>query len=176
MHQNKAIVISSFYIMYLIIEFKHITEIIRWFVVHKFIPKFQTLDIKYVLYLNKFNLSKRGSVCELYLPFVIMRRARFCSFDMRSHSKPQFVIPNWRCERVKESYINSMAERGKCRFRLFITPNVRGNLLAIFWVCDFQSIRPFTVNPRKLNSVTRSIMALFIIRHGISFSVKILWR
>ena len=55
----------------------------------------------------------------------MMRRARFCSFDMGSHSKPQFVIPNWRCKRIKESYINFMAEKGKYRFSLFITPNVR---------------------------------------------------
>ena len=99
----------------------------------------------------------------------------FCSFYMRSHSKPQFVIPNWRWERIKESYINFMAEKGKYRFCLFITPNVRDILLAIF-VCEFQFLYSFTVNPRKLNSVTRSIMALFIIRRGISFSVKILSR
>ena len=64
----------------------------------------------------------------------MMRRARFRSFDMRSHSKAQFVIPNWRCERINESYINFMAEKGKYRFSLFITPKVRDILLAIF-VC-----------------------------------------
>ena len=64
----------------------------------------------------------------------MIRRARFCSFDMRSHSKPQFVIPNWR---INESYINFIAERGKYRLSLFIKPSVRDILLAIFlrvWV------------------------------------------
>ena len=79
-------------------------------------------------------------------------KARFCSFDMRSHSKPQFVIPNWRCERINESYINFIAERGKYRLSLFITPSVRDILLAIFCVCEFQFMYSFTVNPRKLNS------------------------
>ena len=63
---------------------------------------------------------------------VIIRRARFCNFDMRSHSKPQFVIRNWRCERVNESYI--MTEMGKYRYSLFITPSVCEILLAIFCV------------------------------------------
>ena len=122
------------------------------------------------------NCLKSGSVCALYRLFVIIRRARFCSFDMRCHSKPQFVIPNCRCERMNETYINFMAEMGKYRFSLFITPNVRDILLAIFCVCEFQFINSFTVNPRKLNSVTCSIRVLFIMRRGISFSVKILWR
>ena len=82
---------------------------------------------------NKVNFFERGSVCALYLLFVMMRRARFCSFDMRwPISKPQFLIPNWRCERINESYINFMAEKGKYRFSLFITPKVRDILLAIF--------------------------------------------
>ena len=71
---------------------------------------------------------------SLYLLFVMKRMARFCSFDTRSNSKPQFVIPNWRCERIKESYINFMGEKGKYRFTLFITPNVRDILLAYFCV------------------------------------------
>ena len=120
---------------------------------------------------NKFNFLKKGSVSALYLLFVMMRRARFCSFYMRSHSNPQFVIPNWRCM-INESYINFMAEKGKYRFSLFITPKV----CDFVFVCEFQFIYSFTVNPRKLNSVTHSIMVLFIIRRGISFSVKILRR
>ena len=69
-----------------------------------------------------------------------------------------------------------MAEKGKCRFSLFITFNVRDILLAILCVCEFQSICSFTVKPRESNSVTRSIMVLFIIRRGISFSAKTVWR
>ena len=105
---------------------------------------------------------------------VIIRRALFCSFDMRSHPKPQFVIPNWRCERINESYINFMVEMGKSRFSLFITPNVRDILLATFCVCEFQFTNLFIVNLRKLNAVTCSIRVLFIMRGGISFSVIIL--
>ena len=58
----------------------------------------------------------------------------FCSFDMHSHSKPKFVILNWRCERIKESYINFMAEKGKYHFSLFITPNVC-DIISNFFVC-----------------------------------------
>ena len=95
---------------------------------------------------------------------------------LQSHSKPQFVIPNWRCERISESYINFIGEMGTYRFSLFITPSVREILFAIFWTCEFQFIYSFTVRPRKLNSVTRSIRVLFIMRHGISFSVRTRWR
>ena len=84
---------------------------------------------------SRCNSLKSGSVWALYLLLVIIRRARFCNFDMRSHSKPQFVIPNWRCEKINESYINFIAEMGKYRFSLFITPSVREILLAIFSVC-----------------------------------------
>ena len=69
-----------------------------------------------------------------------------------------------------------MAEKCKYRFSLFIKPDVRDIVSEILCVCEFQFIYSFTVNPRKLNSVTRSIMELFIIRRGISFSVKILWQ
>ena len=100
---------------------------------------------------NRYNCLKSGSVWALYLLFVIIRRARFCNFDMRSHSKPQFVIPNWRCERISESYINVIAEMGKYSFSLFITPSVREILFAIFWTYEFQFIYSFTVRPRKLN-------------------------
>ena len=65
-------------------------------------------------------------------------KSPFCSFDMHSHSKPQFLISNWRCERIKESYIKFMAEKGKYRFSLFIKPHVHDILLAIFCVCEFQ--------------------------------------
>ena len=55
-----------------------------------------------------------------------------------------------------------MAERGKYCFRLFITTKMRDILLGI--VCEFQSFYSFTANPRKLNSVTRLTMVLFIIQ------------
>ena len=76
---------------------------------------------------------------------------------------------------INESYINSKAEMGKYRFSLLITPRVREIVLP-FFVWEFQLIYSFTVNPRKLNSVTRSIWVLFIIRHGLSLSVIARWR
>ena len=71
-------------------------------------------------------------MCALYLLFVMMRRVSFCNFVMCSHSKPLFVIPNWRCERIKDSYINFMAEKDNYRFNLFITSHVRDILSTIF--------------------------------------------
>ena len=112
----------------------------------------------------------------LYLLFVIIQRTRFCNFDMRSHSKPQFVIPNSRCESISESYINYIAEMGKCRYSLLITLSVCEILFAIFLTCEFQFIYSFTVRPIKLNSVARLIRVLFIMRHGLSFSVRTSWR
>ena len=45
------------------------------------------------------------------------------------------MIPIWRCEKINESYINFVAEKSKCRFSLFITPNVCDILLMIFFMC-----------------------------------------
>ena len=113
--------------------------------------------------------KKRFSLC--IIPAVCYNpKDTFLEFYMRSHSKLQFVIPNWRYVR-SESYFNFMAEKGLYRFSLFITPNVCDILLAIFYVYEFQLIYPFTVNPRKLKSVTHSIRMLFILRRGISFSL-----
>ena len=83
----KSVSISSFEIVQLMIICKHIAEVVWKLIVHKFIPKFQALDIKYTFTFNRCNCLKSGSVCALYRQFVIIRRARFCSFDMRSHSK-----------------------------------------------------------------------------------------
>ena len=49
------------------------------------------------------------------------------------------------------------ADNGKYRFKQFITPRVRQNLLAIFTECDPQFMNSFIVIPRKLNYVTLSI-------------------
>ena len=59
-----------------------------------------------------------------------------------------------------------------CRYllSLFITPRVRGILLAIFEVCALQLINSFIVSPRKLNVVTFSIFVSQIIKSGISFA------
>ena len=126
---------------------------------------------------NKCNCLKSVSVGALYRLLAMIRRARFCSFDMRSQSKPQFIIPNWRCGRINDSYINLIAEKGKYRLSLFITLSVRDILLAIlqFFVCVWIPFHVFIIiNPRKLNSVTCSIKVLFMIKRGVLFPVIIL--
>ena len=58
---------------------------------------------------NRCNCLKSRSVWALHYP-IIIRRARFCNFDMWFPSNPQFVIPNLGCKRINESFINFMAE------------------------------------------------------------------
>ena len=82
---------------------------------------------------NRCNCLKSSSVWALHYP-IIIRRARFCNFDMWFPSNPQFVIPNLGCKRINESFINFMAEMGKYRFNLFIMPSVHEILLPCVWV------------------------------------------
>ena len=51
---------------------------------------------------------KKVSVFALYLLFVLNQRARFVSFDLRSHLEPQLVIPNWSFENISEQYISQL--------------------------------------------------------------------
>ena len=99
-----------------------------------------------------------GSVWALYLLFVIMRRARFWSSNTIFHSKPQHVIPNFRWDKIKESYMSFLAENGRYLFSLFINPNVREILLAIFAECEVQFVNSFIVKTRKLKHETRSFL------------------
>ena len=105
----------------------------------------------------KCNFLKRGSVCALYLLFVITRKVRCCS----SHSKPLFLIPNLMCARISESYIHFMTENGKYRFSLSTTPNVCEILLAILYVSSNSYIHSLLYNPKKSNSVIHSMKVLF---------------
>ena len=59
---------------------------------------------------NNFKSLNRGSVWALYLLLVIILSARFCNFNNLLQSKPQHVIPNCRCDKIKESYISFMTE------------------------------------------------------------------
>ena len=92
---------------------------------------------------NNFKSLNRGSVWALYLLLVIILSARFCNLNNLLHSKPQHVIPNCRCDRIKESYISFMTEIGRYLLSLFITPRVRDILLAIFEVCALQLTNSF---------------------------------
>ena len=152
------------------------------------VPKYSGSDLFTNLYQNfihwtsniflTFSISSslnNGSVWALYLLFVIMRRARFCSLNILFHSKPQHVIPNCRWDKIKESYMSFMAENGRYLFSLFIIPSVREILLAIFAECELQFINSFMVKPRKLKHETRSIILSLICRSGISSFAITLW-
>ena len=78
------------------IIYEYITKKIVLVCYDTLFPKFQTFDIKYMLWFNKGNFLKRGWDCALLL-FIKIRRAHFCNFHMRFHSKPQFAILN-RCK------------------------------------------------------------------------------
>ena len=114
------------------------------------VPKYSGSDLFTNLYQNfihwtsnislTFSISSsfnNGSVWALYLLFV-MRRARFYSWNILFHSNPQNVIPNCRWDKIKESYMSFKAENGRYLFSLFIIPNVREILLAIFAECELQ--------------------------------------
>ena len=77
------------------------------------VPKYSGSDLFTNLYQNfihwtsniflTFSISSslnNRSVWALYLLFVIMRRARFCSLNILFHSKLQHVIPNCRWDKI----------------------------------------------------------------------------
>ena len=59
------------------------------------------------------------------------------------------MIANCKWDTIKEQYISFMAERGKQRFSLFITPSVRDILLDIFDAWEFQFMNSFIVRPQN---------------------------
>ena len=65
----KPIVISSSDVEQLKIIFKDAAEIVQLLVVQKFIPTYQTLDVKYELYYQHMLMYKTGSVCAHYTCF-----------------------------------------------------------------------------------------------------------
>ena len=152
------------------------------------VPKYLGRDLFTNLYQNfihwtsnislTFSISSslnNGSVWALYLLFVIMRRARFCSLNILFHSKPQHVIPNCRWDKIKQFYMSFMAENRRYLFNLFIIPNVREILFAILAECVLQFINSLMVKPRKLKHETRSICLSLIFRSGISSFAITLW-
>ena len=124
---------------------------------------------------NNFRSLNIGSVWALYLLLVIILRARFCDLNNLLHSKPQHVIPNCKCERMRESYINFMTEIGRYLLSLFITPRVRDILFAIFDVCAFQLMYSFIVIPQKIKRSNSFIFVSQMIKFGISFAEITLW-
>ena len=62
--------ISSFDIVQLVSMCKHIVEVVWKLIVHKFIPKFQALNIKYIFYfLSMWMFEERFSVCVISTVF-----------------------------------------------------------------------------------------------------------
>ena len=81
---------------------------------------------------NNFKSLNRGSVWALYLLLVIILSAHFCNLNNLLHSKPQHVILNCRCDRIKESYISFMTEIGRYLLSLFIMPRVKRYFISYF--------------------------------------------
>ena len=130
---------------------KHIVEIIWLLIVHICNPKFLALNLKFILYFQQMQLFKKWfRMCIIPAVCHNPKGTFFAVLDMRSQSKPHFVIPNRRCKRLNESCINSIAERRRYRLSLFITPSMRDILLAIVLCVSSNS---FAVNPRNLSSV-----------------------
>ena len=102
-----------------------------YIIFYKSVPEFHALHIKISLILSNFKLLNRGSACALYLQLVTSLIVRFCNLDNISHSNPQDIIANCKWDRIEEEYISLHAEKGKKRFRLFITTRVRYILLNI---------------------------------------------
>ena len=57
--QVKSIVISSPDFLQLMIICKHIAEMIWHLIAHMFIPKFQALNLKYILYFHQMQLLQK---------------------------------------------------------------------------------------------------------------------
>ena len=65
----------------------------------------------------------------LDLLLVTILNARFCSLVNLLHSKPQHVILNCMCDRIGESYISFIREKGKYLF-----------LFAAYFLAQFQQL------------------------------------
>ena len=150
-------------------------------------PKYSGSDLFTSLYQNfirwtlnislTFSISSslnNGSVWALCLLFVIRRRTRFCCLNIIFHSKPQHVIPSCRWDKIKESYM-SYKWKWKISLSLFIIPNVREILLAIFVEYELQFMNSFILKPRILKHETRSSFLVLIIKSGKSSFAITLW-
>ena len=102
---------------------------------------------KMSLIFNNFKLLNTGSVCALYLLFVIILIARFCYLDNLSHSNPQEVIANCKWDKIKEQYIKWQSILFLCAYRYTIHIIFFHSMMKnIFWwilgvrppYCNFQ--------------------------------------
>ena len=106
---------------------------------------------------NIFKDFSSGSVWELYLPSVMILIALFCNFMSLCVLKPHSKMLLLKCGAISELYMILRVYFGRQCFSLFITPNVRDILFAIFSMYRSQFSVPCIIIPRKTNCRTHSI-------------------
>ena len=125
---SKAVLTSSLKIMDSLIRAKHGTERFESKPLIIFYQNFMHLTSNISLTLGYFSSFKqRFSMCVIFTKNH-NSYGIFCNLN----SKPQQGIPNCKWESMSESHISLSVKNGKYRFNLFITPNVRDILFAIF--------------------------------------------
>ena len=105
----------------------------------------------------------------------MIRTARFCSLSNRPILNPHAKIEYCRCGRIKELYKTRRMCVGRKFFRRHIIPRVRAILFEIFCMCGFQLRCSSIVSPRKLNSLTLSIVSEFIFKVGMMLFIFRWW-
>ena len=76
------------------------SKIVWKWIIWELVPEFLTLDFKYIGIFNKCKSLNNGSLCALYLLFVMIRTALFRNLASLPHSNPQHVIPNWIWDKI----------------------------------------------------------------------------
>ena len=109
----QLVVLSGLNFIDLAVVFKLRMKVLRQGVIVNFQKNFMHRMSNVPSNFNNCRSLNGGSVWSLCLLLVIILIARFCNFDSLLHSKPYNVIPNCKCERMRESHSNFMAEIGR---------------------------------------------------------------
>ena len=122
-----------------------------------------------------------GSICALYLLYIMITNSSFLLFGNSTHSNPEHVVPNWIWDKINESYLIFIAENSKYRL---IQQCVWGIiLLAIFtseydptsWIQLSLIQRNLILSPFQLgfvNFATFHIQKLLWGSYGVSLYVQ----
>ena len=126
--------------------------------------------------LSRLSAFNNGSVWALSILHVIIRTVLFSSLkslsDLKLHDNMQYC----RWGRIELLYRILNNFWGKKHFNLYIIPSDLDILFDIFCTCSFHVKCWSIVKPKKLNSVTRSIISSFNFNCGIRFSLfRCLW-
>ena len=125
---------------------------------------------------SKLSVFNNDSVWALYLLHVIIRTALFCNLNSLSDIKPHDNMQYCRWGRIKLLYKILNIFWGKNRFNLHTIPSDLDILFDIFCTCSFHVKCWSIVKPKKLKSVTLSIIWSFKFSCGITFSMfRCLW-